>query len=218
MIQLFEYHLSTDCYKVRLFLKSLNVEWVSREVEFYPRREHRAEWFLEINPRGELPVIDDDGVIVEDAQEILLYLARTRDTSMQWYPRDDKVLIGQMSVWLSYADALTQTASAARLHDGFMYSHIDVESCRAGARELFAVLDEHLWFGEQESRAWICSGTHPTIADIACFPDIMLAEEGGISLQPYPAIRRWTDRFKVLPGFLLMPGIFGIGPEMGAFD
>ncbi|MFX1765835.1 hypothetical protein PWP93_25245 [Paraburkholderia sp. A1RI-2L] len=31
---------------------------------------------------------------------------------------------------------------------------------------------------------------------------------GGISLLDYPAIRRWTDRVKMLPGFIVMAGMF----------
>lgn len=50
--------------------------------------------------------------------------------------------------------------------------------------------------------------TLPTVADIACFPYVMLSDEAGISLIDYPAIRRWTDRIKRLPGFTVMSGIF----------
>ena len=46
------------------------------------------------------------------------------------------------------------------------------------------------------------------MADIACFPYVMLSDEAGISLIDYPAIRRWTDRIKRLPGFTVMSGIF----------
>jgi glutathione S-transferase len=210
VIELYNYHLSSDCYKVRLFLSCLNLEYAAREVEFYPRREHRSDWFLRINPRGELPVLVDGNTTVEDAQEILLYIARTHDTTDTWYPRNDALLLGQISMWLSFADALTQTSAAARLHDGLLYDHIDVETCRAGAHELLRVLDEHLWFAEQSDRSWICERDHPTVADIACFPDVMLAEEGGVSLLEYRAIRRWTDRIKALPGFIMMPGIFDL--------
>jgi len=208
VIEFYDYHLSSDCYKVRLFLNMIKLEYTRREVEFYPRREHRSEWFLRINPRGELPVLVDNGTIVQDAQEILLYLARTYDASGTWYPREDALLVGQVSMWLSFADALSQTSGAARLHDGFLYDHIDVDTCRSGAHELLRVLDEHLWFAEQQDCSWICERADPTVADIACFPDVMLAEEGGISLLNYRAIRRWTDRIKQLPGFILMPGIF----------
>jgi len=209
VIELYDYHLSADAYKVRLLLGFLGLTWETREVEFYPRREHRSDWFLRINPRGELPVLADAGTIVDDSGEILLHLARTYDAARTWYPAD-ATAVGEISMWLSFADALTQTASAARLHDGFFYHHIDVAACRAGGHDLLRVLDEHLWFGDEAGRSWICAGDAPTIADIACFPDVMLAEEGGISLRHYPAIRRWTDRIKRLPGFVLMPGIFDL--------
>jgi glutathione S-transferase len=114
-------------------------------------------------------------------------------------------------MWLAFADAVTGTASAARLHDGFFYE-FDVDACRAGAHRLFRVLDEHLWLAERERQDWVCSSANPTIADIACVPYVMLSEEGGISRQDYPAIRRWTDRVKRLPGFIVMPGVFPAGP------
>ena len=80
----------------------------------------------------------------------------------------------------------------------------------------FRILDEHLWFGEQQGRDWICAAAHPTIADIACFPYIMLSEEGGISRQDYPAIRRWCDRVKRVKGFIVMSGVFPAGPARAA--
>ena len=115
--------------------------------------------------------------------------------------------MANVAMWLAFADALTSTASAARLHDGLFFE-FDVERCRAGAHKLFRVLDEHLWFAEQDGQAWIVQGAQPTIADIACFPYVMLSEEGGISREDYPAIRRWTDRVKRIPGFVAMSGIF----------
>ena len=108
-----------------------------------------------------------------------------------------------------FAGALTPTTSAARLREAFARNP-DADRARSGAHRLFRVLDEHLWFAEQEGRNWLCGPGHPTIADIACFPGVMLSEEGGISRMPYPAIRRWTDRVKRIPGFVPMPGIFPV--------
>lgn len=83
----------------------------------------------------------------------------------------------------------------------------EVEDTPLKAR-LFGILDEHLWFGETAKDDWIVPGAHPTIADIACFPYVALSEEGGISRQDYPAIRRRCDRVKRIPGFVGMSGIF----------
>jgi glutathione S-transferase len=119
--------------------------------------------------------------------------------------------VGEISQWLAFADEITMTAAAARLHDSFFYD-FDVRTARKGAHKLFRILDEHLWFGEQAGRDWICSPGHPTVADVACFPYVILSEEGGISRQDYPAIRRWCDRVKRVPGFVVMPGVFPAGP------
>jgi glutathione S-transferase len=215
MITLYDYELSGNCYKPRLLMSILQVPYKAVPIDFYPGREHKSAWFLRINPLGQLPVIDDDGLVLRDAQAILVYLASRYDPTGLWYPRNDPVALGEMSQWLAFADAITATASAARLHDGFFYE-LDVQAARAGAHRLFRILDEHLWFGEQSSRDWICGAAHPTIADIACFPYIMLSEEGGISRQDYPAIRRWSDRLKRIRRFSVMPGIFPASRALAA--
>ena len=213
MITLYDYELSGNCYKVRLLLSMLGVPYQSRLVDFYPGREHKSEAFLKLNPLGQLPVIDDDGYVLRDAQAILVYLASKYDGTRLWYPGDDAEQLGRIAMWLSFADGITATASAARLHDGLFYE-FDIEACRAGAHRLLRILDEHLWFGEQQSSDWLCPGAHPTIADIACFPYVMLSEEGGISRQDYPAIRRWLDRVRRIPGFEVMPGVFAASPAL----
>ncbi len=215
MITLYDYELSGNCYKLRLFVSFLQIPYKTVPIDFYPGRAHKSEWFLKINPLGQLPVIDDDGYVLRDAQAILVYLAARYDPTGLWYPRADPALLGEISQWLTFADGVTATASAARLHDGMFYA-LDVEAARAGAHRLFRILDEQLWFGEQEGRDWLCSPAHPTIADIACFPYIMLSEEGGIPRQDYPAIRRWCDRVKRIKGFVVMPGIFPASRALAA--
>jgi glutathione S-transferase len=215
MVTLYDYELSGNCYKLRLFMSFLQIPYKTVQIDFYPGREHKSELFLRINPLGQLPVIDDDGFVLRDAQAILVYLAARYDPTGRWYPCAEPALLGDINQWLAFADAITSTAAAARLHDGMFYE-LDVQAARAGAHRLFRILDEHLWFGEQEDRAWICPANHPTIADVACFPYIMLSEEGGISRQDYPAIRRWCDRFKRIKGFIVMPGIFPAPPALAA--
>ena len=212
MIKLYDYELSGNCYKLRLLLSFLDQDYEPVPIDFYPGNQHKSEAFRQINPLGQLPVIDDDGLTLRDAQAILVYLASRYDPTGQWYPREDPALLGQISQWLAFADGITATSSAARLHDALFYHDIDIDKARAGAHRLFRVLDEHLWFAEDAGQSWICPGDHPTIADIACFPYVILSEEGGIARMDYPAIRRWCDRFKRIPGFTVMPGVFPAGP------
>ncbi len=208
MIKLYDYELSGNCYKVRLLLQLLGLSFTRVELDFYPGREHKSDWFLAINPLGQLPVLDDAGFILRDAQAILVYLASRYDRTGRWYPQANAEMLGRIAMWLGFAESLTRSAGAARMHDT-MFHELDVAAARAEAHTLFRVLDEHLWFAEQQGHEWLCSRDHPTVADIACFPYVMLSEEGGISRLPYPAIRRWTDRLKLIPQFVPMTGMFG---------
>ena len=56
---------------------------------------------------------------------------------------------------------------------------------------------------------WIV-GDAPTIADVACFPYVALAGDGGLGHEEYPALRNWMRDFRRLPRFHAMSGI----PEM----
>lgn len=211
MITLYDYELSVNCYKQRLLMSILGVPYESVPIDFYPGWEHKSEAFKKVNALGHIPVIDDDGFVLRDAHAILVYLAAKYDPSRQWYPVDDARLLGETASWMLFAEGTTNTASAARLYVNLGYP-FDIEACRVGAHRLFRVLDAHLWMREQEGHSWVCSGDHPTIADLAIFPDVMLSEEGGISRLDYPALRRWTDRVRRIPGFCVMSGIFPAGP------
>lgn len=207
MIRLYDFDLSGNCYKVRLLLGILGVAYERKNIDFFPGGKHRAPEFLAINPLGQLPVLDDGDLRLTQSSAILTYIARKYDSTGQWFPLDTPSRTGEVQQWLSFAESLTATASAARLADGMNFD-FDADAARAGAHRLLAVMDAHLWFREQEGEGWLVSGAHPTIADLACFPYVMLSEEGGISRETYPAVRRWCDRVKRIEGFTVMPGIF----------
>lgn len=210
-MKLYDYVLSANCYKQRLLLSILDVPYELVPIDFYPGWEHKGEAFKKINPLGHIPVIDDDGYVLRDAHAILIYLAAKYDPAGTWYPTGDPQLLGEVSSWLLFAEGTTNTASAARLHVNLGYD-FDLQACVAGAHRLFRVLDEHLWFREQEGLGWVAAAAAPTVADIALFPDVVLSEEGGVSREEYPALRRWTERVQRLERFVDMPGIFPVAP------
>ncbi|MBN9602052.1 MAG: glutathione S-transferase family protein [Afipia felis] len=207
-MKLYDYVLSGNCYKVRLLASLLGLQYETVPIDFYPGRQHKEEWFLELNPLGQLPIIKDNGIIVRDAQAILLYVANRYDADKKWWPSTDAKQLGQVAQWLAFADQITSTASAARLHDMLGYS-VDVETARRDAHQIFTVLEDHLVERELEKGEWIV-GSNPTIADIACFPYTALAGDGGIDTSIYPAMLRWHRRVMSLPRFIDMPGINSI--------
>lgn len=207
MLTLYDYELSGNCYKIRLMLGFLGLEHQTRHVDFHPGHEHKADWFLAINPLGQLPVIDDDGYVLRDANAILTYLAAAHDASGLWGYGQVPERNGRIAEWLGFAADISNAIGAARLHDAFGFP-LDADSARAAGKRLLRVLDEHLWFQERQQLDWLAPGDHPSIADVACFPYTALSEDADLPRDDYPAIRRWHDRFKRIEGFRPMSGVF----------
>lgn len=212
MITLYDDELSAECYQARLLLGLLALDHARVDVEIHPGAEHRADWFTELSPLGQLPVLRDDATTLHDVHAILVYLATRYDASGRWLPTGDPALLAETTQWLGLSRALAASSGAARLHEGFAEPVDDPDGARERAHRLLRVLDEHLWFGERQGREWLCPAAHPTVADIALFADVVLSEEGGVSRIDHPAVRRWADRVKRLDGFVEMSGVFPAGP------
>jgi len=138
---------------------------------------HKKSPLIERNPFGEVPVLEDGDLTLRDSQAILVYLAR-KYGGERWLP----------------------TEPDARLHDKFG-DDLDVDLARRKAERILGLMEAYL-----KTRRWLVLDG-PTIADIACMPYVALSHEGGVSLDPYPAIRAWISRIKALPGFISMPAL-----------
>lgn len=197
-MKLHDLELSGNCYKVRLFLALLGKDCQIVPVDFLGGA-HKSAGFRALNPLAQLPVLEDGDLVLRDSQAILVYLAR-KFGGEQWLPSDAE---GEARVvqWLSTAaNEIARGPNDARLHDLFGYD-LDVVLARAKAHHILGIVNDHL-----ASRIWLELG-RPTIADLAVFPYIALAPQGGVALDGYPAIQGWISRIKALTGFIPMPGI-----------
>lgn len=191
---LYDYVLSASCYKVRLMAALLGTPLTLEAVNFHPAREHKSPRMLALNPAGTLPVLKDGDLVLTDSAEMLRHLTRDHP---QWQGDDAR--------WLDFAADLNASLGLARLHDILNYD-ADIDAVRrAGVRQLRA-LEAHLTEQRFDGHIFL-TGAHPTIADIACFPNTALAPDGGVSLDVYPSIRLWMRAIRSLPGFIEMPGI-----------
>ena len=111
---LYDYELSADAYKVRLLMSLLGVPYEKRAVDVFPGREHLSPDFLELNPRGTLPVLVDGELVLGDAEAILCHLAASHDASRAWLPAAGAAYAETMA-WLFFAARELSVAEAARL-------------------------------------------------------------------------------------------------------
>jgi glutathione S-transferase len=195
---LYDLEISGNCYKIRLYLSLLALHYDKVAVNT-KRGEHKQPAFIALNPRGQLPVLVDDGYVAWDSSSILIYLTRMYGAE-RWYPLSTKecadvarwVAISQQTEittgGLSRARSITLFGVKGNLHD-----------CQERGRHFLRFLDSYM-----SERQWIALAW-PTIADIACYPYIALAPQGGVSLGEYPALNAWFERISALPGYIPPP-------------
>ncbi|HET7098587.1 MAG TPA: glutathione S-transferase family protein [Casimicrobiaceae bacterium] len=197
-MKLYDFELSGNAYKVRLLISllGLNCERVAVDLR---QGEQRQPAFLKLNPRGQVPTLDDGGTVVWDSLAILVYLAR-KYGGEKWLPLAAEPMAEVMQ-WLAVMEnEMLYGLARARIIVKFKRPG-NLDEAKELGRKGLDVLEQRL-----ASHPWLAFD-RLTIADIACFPYVALAPEGEISLDGHPAVRGWIDRIKALPGFIGMPGI-----------
>jgi len=197
-MKVYDLELSGNSYRVRLLLSLLGLKHELVPVNLM-KGEHREPEFLELNPRGQVPTLDDGGTVVWDSMAILVYLAR-KYGGEKWLPLHAKEMAEVMQ-WLAVMENETLYGLAkARIICKFKFPGI-LEDAQLLGRKGLAVLEQQL-----VAHQWLALDCL-TIADIGCFPYVALAPEGEIPLDSYPGVSGWIEGIKSLPGFVGMPGI-----------
>lgn len=194
-IQLYRHSLSGHSHRVQLMLSLLQLPTQLQDVDLM-KAAHKQADFLAMNPFGQVPVLEDNGVILSDSNAILLYLARTYGGDT-WYPGD---AVNQVAIqrWLSVAAGqIAFGPAAARL--------VTVFGAKKNAEEVIALAHTVLRVMESElKRHAFLVGNSVTIADVAVYTYIAHAPEGNVSLADNPSVRVWLQRIESLPGFVGM--------------
>lgn len=185
---------SGNAYKVKILLSLLKVPHETVLIDL-SKQEHKQAPFLKLNPRGEVPVIEDDGRVVWDSAACLVYIAR-KYGGEQWFPGDPAAMAEVMQ-WLALA--------ATEIQVGLQYTRRglrmgrwtagNLEQGQAIGRIALSTLENRL-----KGHEWL-SLNRPTIAEPACFPYVETAPESNLPLTEYPGVSAWIARCKALPGW-----------------
>ncbi|MCP3100536.1 glutathione S-transferase family protein [Myxococcus sp. K15C18031901] len=194
---LYGFPLSGNTHRVRLFLSLLGLDYREQKVNLMIG-EHRHPEFLALNPLGQVPVLVDGEVVLRDSHAIVHYLARTYDRADVWLPREPAAEARVLQWLFMDANELHNGLGLARNHLAFGVA-CDLVGAQARARAALRVLEQRLT-GER----WLESG-RPTLADVACYPLVRLADQAGLPLSESPGIAAWLTRAEALPGFVRMP-------------
>lgn len=189
---------SGNGHKVRLMLSLLDIDYklVLKDIH---KGETRTPEFLAINPVGRIPALQfADGRVLAESNAILCYLAE----GTPFLPQD-RFARAQVLSWLMWEQYEHEPNIAVAR---FWAHHLEmtperiklIEEKRAKGRNALSLMEMNFSYAN-----WAV-GNDPTVADVSLYSYTSVAEEGGIDLAPYPAVRKWLGRVAALPGFIPM--------------
>jgi glutathione S-transferase len=193
-VLLYNNPVSGNCYKVRLLLAHLGVDYERREVSVVDR-SNRKDLLGELNPALRVPtLVLDDGRPLAESNAILWYLGEPTP-----FVPDDLYERSQVLQWLFFEQyehepsiAVSRFLLAYSGKPELLEPRRD-ELQRAGHRAL-AAMERHL-----EGRDYLV-GNRITIADISLYAYTHVADEGGFELDAYPSVQAWLGRVAATPG------------------
>ncbi|GAD04267.1 glutathione S-transferase family protein [Agarivorans albus] len=194
MLKLYDFELSGHAHRVRLMLALLKLQYQKIPVNL-AQGEHKQDAFRSINPFTQVPVLDDDDLVIRDSIAIIIHLANTYAPS--WNPKNSEQQ-AQIQQWLALAARnLAEGPARARLITVFG-AKFDQEAVIEASHQMLSIID-----GLLEGKAWMV-GERASIADVACYSYIAHAPEGKVELDAYPNILRWLANVEALDGFVAM--------------
>ena len=191
-LKLYDMPRSGHSHRVRLLLSFLDVEYEQVAVDM-PNAEHKAPEYLKLSPLGQVPTLVDGDIVITDSTAALVYLAKKYNAT-NWLP-EDPAGAAAVQRWLSAASGeLYRSVVQARAGRQFRRD-VDFERVAAEATRLFTWMQSEL-----EQRTWLAAD-HATIADVAMYSYLRVADEGELDLADYPAIIRWLADVEQLERF-----------------
>ncbi|WP_262694625.1 glutathione S-transferase family protein [Kordiimonas aquimaris] len=195
-IILYRNPLSGHCHRVELMLSLLGLSYETVDLDM-ANGAHKAPDYLIKNAFGQVPAINDNGTLLSDSNAILVYLVQKYGADTNWLPKTPHA-VAEVQRWLSVAAGeIVAGPCSARLVTVFGAT-LDHELAKQKAVSLFGIMEPMLG-----TRKFL-TGDEITIADVSAYTYIAHAPEGGVSLEPYPNIRKWLSRIEAQPHFVGM--------------
>jgi len=200
MLKVYGDYNSGNCYKIKLMLHLLGLEYQWHPVDIL-KGETETPQFLAKNPNGKVPVLAlEDGTCLWESNAILNYLA----DGSEFLPTEPR-LRTQVLQWQFFEqyshEPYIAVARFIQFYLGLPQARL--EEYRALQKRGYKALDV---MEQQLARTPYLVGEHYSIADVTLYAYTHVAHQGGFELGAYPSIQAWLQRVASHPHHVTMLG------------
>jgi glutathione S-transferase len=201
---------SPYAWRVQLALEYKDVPYASRRMDS-SKQENRSPAFLELNPRGKVPLLKTGNAALSESVAIIAFLDRAHPA----VPLFGRMAQEHGRIWqrVNEFENYTRDLLDAEIVRPLLRGHAkdDPEAMRASAARVYDALG---WMEQALSNAPCLAGDDITAADIVALPNIQMLrrvavrpeaiemrlglEDIGVRL---PALGAWVSRMETMRGY-----------------
>ena len=180
--------------KVVLLCNAINIEPNYKLIQLH-KGEHKADYFLQLNPDARVPVLIDGDFVLNESAAILQYLAKKVNSTL--WPSEIKQQ-ARVLKWLFWqCNDWNKTVGAFSQHQ-VVLPHWRNSPPEALSEQHLRAFDKLMsTFNHALNGKIYLVGDHLTIADISLGSYLMFADEANIPLDQYQNVRCWLEALKV---------------------
>eukprot|EP01025_Chloroclados_australasicus_P019475 TRINITY_DN2062_c0_g1_i1.p2 TRINITY_DN2062_c0_g1~~TRINITY_DN2062_c0_g1_i1.p2 ORF type:complete len:253 (-),score=25.20 TRINITY_DN2062_c0_g1_i1:289-948(-) len=186
---------SPFAWRALLALEEKALEYESKQITF-SAGEHKAQEYLALNPRGQVPTFVEGDVVICESMAIVTYLDSAYPEPAL-LPKDNQAKAKALQRFFeaSVSQQKLQDALGMKFR-GLIKTEADEE--RFQANLLAAKEDLKFWEGYL-AKSTYAAGDEFTIADTVFIPLVLMCQRIGATFAEFPNIKRYVDLVKERP-------------------
>ena len=194
-LRLHDYAASANCYKVRLLLAQLGLEYERVPVDIFAG-DTLTDEYATLNPQRQTPVLERDGAEpLTESGAILIHLAEGTG-----YLAEDPNERAQALRWLFF-EQTEVIQGIAGLRFRLVTQRIrpdgrEAQWRRSVGHAALTLLNDKL------GKSGYLAGDHYSIADISLFAYVHVANEAGFELDEFEQVKEWIQRVRGTRGYM----------------
>ncbi|MCV6574931.1 MAG: glutathione S-transferase family protein [Cohaesibacter sp.] len=187
---------SGNCFKAHLVMEQLSIAHNVRWIDVL-KGEQKAPDFLDLNPNGTVPfLLTSEGKGITESNAMLWYLAKGSDL----FPQSNMAETETIQWMIFEQTKLEPFISPARFFSVILPERKQEMAAQIRDWQGRAALGMERLNAHLSAQAFMVDNRY-SIADIAIFGYVHVADEAGLDFGLYPAIAQWIERVEDQSGY-----------------